>query len=247
MTFRYILCATCALSLSAGAASAVEILGGDVALSYATFLDDVAIDRDGGTDSLSRLKLGGQAEIGFGQTFALQGDVAFNDFGGPRDDVDTLTLHGIYHYDAAFSFGAFIGRDASDAYDLSFYGIELARDYVDFAVEGYISDGDIDDLGSGIMLGISGSYWLTPDINVGASYDLANADEGIDGHRIAVQADYTFRPSTSVFAEMGWAEVEFDGASSDETFVEIGARYTFGLRQGATFGMRGLADLLPGG
>ncbi|WOI57287.1 putative porin [Palleronia sp. LCG004] len=247
MILRNFAGAACVLSFSAGAAFAVEIAGGDVSLSYSSFLDDVAVDRTDETDSLDRLKLGGQVEVGFGSTFALQGDIAYHDFGGPRDDANTLTLHGIYHYDPSFAFGAFIGRDKGDDYDLGYYGIEIARDYIDFSVEAYLSDGDIDDLGSGVMLGVSGEYWLLPDLNIGASYDLANADNGIDGHRIAVQADYLFRPATSVFAEVGWAEIEFDGASSEETFIEIGAKYTFGREHGATFGMRGLANLLPGG
>ncbi|MBJ3762082.1 porin [Maribius pontilimi] len=236
--------AACVLAMSTGMASAVEVTGGEVGLSYSRFFEDVEIDGD--DEAVAKTSLSGQVEIGFNRNFALQADLAHHKFSASDEDGTTLTLHGILHYNDTLSFGAFIGRDSGDGDDLDFYGIEIGQEFERFDVEAYLSDGDIDDISSGLIYGVSGRYVVNDALEVGLDFDAVDLDEGADLRRIGLVADYSFGPSTNVYGEIGTSELESSFGSDSEEYVELGAKFMFGAERGATFDKRGFFSVLPG-
>lgn len=219
-----------------GPAHAVEVTGADITLGYSAFTED---------NDFNASALEGSLEVGFNKQFGVQLDLGYHKFGAIDDDATTATLHGIYHVDDATSLGLFYGRDSALGGNIDFYGIEAGHEYDRFDVEGYVAHGEESGF-SGTVVGLSGAYAATDSFKLGLSLDNADFDGGVTVRRVGVKGAYDFGTAASVYAEIGSLNGKVGGFSDSETFVGVGASFSFGADRGATFGQRGLAHLIPG-
>lgn len=210
-----------------------EVTGGSIGIDYSAFTED-------SYGTIDKTSLSGSLEYGFDRNVAVQGDLALTKFGLSEFDANNVTLHGIYHIDEATSLGAFIGRDTVESEGLTFYGLEAGHEVGQFAGETYIAYGEESGV-DGTIFGLSGLYKANDALGLGMSYDRLDIEDA-DAHRVALEAEYRMQ-SVVLTAQLGQAEIEDTGS---ETFFGIGARMTFGAERGATFGKRGLIELLPG-
>ncbi|WP_415184414.1 porin [Phaeovulum sp.] len=225
-------------TLMSAPAFAFEFNGGSLGLGYSAFTDDDIVAPD---TTLSKSMIDGSIEMGFTPMWAAQLDLAFADLDASNIDINNVTLHGIYHMDAATSFGAFIGRDDFDSDNLDLYGLEFRHDMQAISLEGYL--GRSKDVGeSDVMFGLGGRYAVSDQFGLGLNYDRITSD-GSDISTIALGADYAVMPNVLLSAKIGSADLPFTGS---ETYFGIGVEYTFGPKGGTTFGPRGLTYILPG-
>lgn len=222
-------------ALCAGPALAVELTGGDLTLGYSTWTDDT---------SFAKLGVAGSAEIGFSPEFSVQGDLGTSRFLEAGETTSSIALHAIYHTGPGTSLGVFYGTDSVDNDNKDFYGFEVGQKSSMFEVEAHIGNGENFDL-DGMVGGLSGTYNVTPVFGLGASYQRANID-GLDISTTAIRADYEIAPTFTVGAEIGSFRADLDNVNGRETYIGLSATKTFGPQDGATFGRRGILNVIPG-
>ncbi len=223
-------------ALCAGPALAVELVGGDVTLGYSALTDDT---------SLSKLNLGGSAEIGFSPEFSVQGDLGVSRFFDIAETSSNIALHAILHTGPGTAIGVFYGTESIDGNNNDYYGFEVAQKSTMFEVEAHIGNAENFDL-DGMIGGLSGTYKVTPVFGLGAAYERANID-GLDFSTTAITAEYEVAPTLSVGAEIGSFKVNEAGPfNGRETYVGLSATKTFGGQDGATFKRRGILNAIPG-
>jgi len=225
-----------AVVLFAQDAGAVEVTGSTVDLSYSTFFDDTDV---------SRFALGGQVEVGFTRNFSLQFDAAYYDLNAVNDSGRTLGVHAIYHFSEEGSLGAFWGNDDISGSDVDFYGLEGGYEFNSVDAEVYFATCDTAGV-DGTIIGADPYGEIGNGFGLGAGIDHGNFDGGVDVTRFNVMVDYAATRNTSVYLEIGSLDVNAFGLSGSEGFIGFGARFDFGAERGATFGRRGLLELLPG-
>jgi len=226
-----------ALGIVSTPAMAVEISGGDINLKYSE------LDAEIFGEKLNSFSVDGAVELGFSPNFAAQLDLGYYNFGAIDDNGTTVALHGIYHLNDETSLGAFYGQDELDG-DSDFYGIEAVYETGKFEVEGYIGSTDNEGEDAGI-LGLYGAYGLTERLDVTGGYQIADLD---DGSLDRIEVGLKFKPvdEAVLSVSFGSAEVEAFGESGSESFFSIGVEFPLGANKGATFGRRGILQLLPG-
>ncbi len=235
MSIRTITVVACAFCLPTLAA-AFDVTGGDVSIGHSVFVDDTDV---------ARSSLEGSVELGFGRSFGLQVDAGINHFNFVGENTTTVTVHGIYRLGDSTSAGLFIGADEVENESLSFIGAEVGHEFGRAGIEGYFAVSDeADSLGDAI--GVSGKFQATDTIEVGASLDRLDLGGGDDLTRFGLRGDLAVGEQTGLFAEVGSLNLDSGGASDSEAFVGVGATFSFGANQGATFDRRGLSRLLPG-
>ena len=228
--------AAIASAVAFSSAQAVEVTGGDVALGYSTFTDDTDV---------SKFAVTGAVEIGFTPNLALQFDAGAHAFNLIDETGTNLTLHGIYHANEQVSFGGFYGNDRLFGDNQDFYGLETG--FESGAANGELFIAHAEDSGFDVNItGLSGSYGFDHGFTLGGSLQYANFDGSLDVTRLGATGTYTVNPAFDVYAELGTVKAGAFGFSNSEPYFGIGAAMTFGADRGATFGRRGLFELLPG-
>ncbi|MBB3993681.1 hypothetical protein GGR95_001312 [Sulfitobacter undariae] len=221
--------------LSATSASAVEITGGSLKLSYSTFASE--------TD-LSRLGIEGSTELAFTQKFSMQLDLGYQNMGESDLDGSAIGVHAIYHLDNATSLGGFYTREKVNGASLDLYGVEAGYETGQWDFEGNLgrtsTDGD-----DATIFGASARYEFANQLGLTGSYDTV--DMGMfDISRATIALDRNVSDNVNLFLEVGSAKFSADGLSASEPFVGIGGKIAFGAERGATFDQRGILRLLPG-
>lgn len=231
--------AAAVLVLAASAGNAVELTGGELRLGYSAF------DASAGGETLSRWSLDGSAELGFNQDFAAQLDIGISEFNASGLNIGTATLHGIYHLNGQTSLGAFYGTEDTDFGDVDYYGLEIGYGVSGFEVEGYlgIADGSGAD---GNLFGITGAVDIAPNWQMTGGYERADFDGGVDMSKFAVGVKLATNENVAFTAELGRGDFSVSSASAGENFISFGAEITFGAKRGATFGRRGVFNIIPG-
>lgn len=214
---------------------AQEVTGGSLALSRSGFLGDTRI---------AKTAIDGQIELGFGRSFSLQGDLGFSNLDAADQTGVTATVHAIYHVTDQTSLGLFYGADRIGGNTVDFTGFEVGQETAAFDLEAYVAYGEESGV-SGNVAGASGRYAVNDSLGVGASIQHGDLD-GLGITRIGLQGDVAVAPRFSVSAEIGSVSGSAVGTSNSETFIGLGGRITFGADRGATFGKRGLLNLIPG-
>lgn len=222
------------------ALAAFEFTGGDVELSYSMLTEESDLDR---------VDLGGSVEFAFTRNISMQADLAFTEFGASNLSLTSFGLHGIYHASESTSVGVFLGRDRAETGDASsndnFIGVEVGYEAQGFGLEAYYAKAD-SGLSDGSVAGASGSYDIGEAFAVGVALDRLDADTA-SLTALTLRGDYALTPMTRLFAEVGNASIEADGAGSvDSAFVGVGATINFGAERGATFERRSLLGTIPG-
>ncbi len=231
-TISIVACGLCAPTL----AQAFDVTGGDISIGHSLFIDDADV---------ARSSLEGSVELGFGRSFGLQVDAGVHRFNFVGENTTTVTVHGIYRLGDSTSAGLFIGADEVEDESLAFIGAEVGHEFGRAGVEGYFAISDeADSLGDAI--GVSGKFQATDTIDVGASLDRVDLGGGDDLTRFGLRGDLAVGEQTGLFAELGSIKIDSAGVSDSEAFVGVGASFSFGANQGATFDRRGLSRLLPG-
>ncbi|MGO4855499.1 hypothetical protein [Phaeovulum sp. W22_SRMD_FR3] len=218
-------------------AAAVEVTGGQLSFSRSQFTD---------YSEAAKTTLEGAVEFGFTREFAVQADLGFNALNSADETVTAMALHAIYHGDETNSYGLFIGNERVAGEDVTYYGIEYGHESGPLSFETFLARGEESGV-SGTEFGLKGRYAVNDRLGLGARYETVDFESVIDVSVLGLTADYAVVPNLLVTGEVGSADLDVSGAgSASETYVKLGATYTFGAARGATFGKRGLVNLLPG-
>ena len=227
----------CALFMNAPNIHAAEFTGGSADFGYSAFLDDTDV---------SRLALRGQAELGFDQNFAMQMDIGTYNFGFINDSGTNIGLHAIYHVNHATSLGVFYARDNLAGGNGDVFGVEAGFDFSNTtAGEAYFSTGDSQGIDANIY-GFDLAHYISDAFQLRAGVDFVDSDLGFDLTRWAFGVEYQSIGPANYYAELGSLDANALGLAGSEAFLGFGVRLDFGMDRGATFGQRGLLDLLPG-
>jgi hypothetical protein len=221
----------------AGAASAQEFRGGEIAVEVLTFADD---------DDLASTSYRGAMEFGVFGDFGAAADLSFQNF-GDDEGVRSFTLHGLYDLFGIATTGAFISRDSNDSGAALAYGLEAGRSLGGADVQGFVAFVDGEDANYRV-LGAEGSYDLTSSISLNGSVTALGGDGG-GFSRFALGGEYRFGGSgPAVFAELGRRSVDdaTAGLGATSNYIGIGARLAIGPNRGTTFDGRGLSELVSG-
>ncbi len=215
-------------------AHAVEMTGAEVGLSHSFFTDDT---------SYAKTTLEGSAELGFGPTFGLQGDLGVNWLNETDETGTSVTLHGLYHVTDQTSLGLFYGSDKLDSDNVDYYGFEVGQQGDSFDVEAYVGRGEDSGL-TGSLMGVEGRFAVSGAFGLGGKLQNVDFDDA-SLTRVGLTGDYTMFNGMGLTAEVG--RLNSDGMGiGNETYLGIGAKMSFGPNQGVTFGKRGILDVLPG-
>ncbi len=225
-------------------AQQVDVTGGELRFGYERAFGD-----DRGGDTPSKTSLEGAMSFGLGANFAAQADLALDRYNADGDYGQAIGLHGAYAISPLTHVGAFGGYERAGDADVTYFGGEVAVDTGVTAIEGYVMAASEHDSGvDGTVWGLDGHQEITPRLDLGGRLNLGRFDDDRDVTRLAATAGYALTPAARVEAELGTADVDVPGLGrSDGAYVGVQATFTFGPGQGATFGRRGLLDLLPGG
>ncbi len=240
-----------ALATVAAPAFAQSFVGGEVSLGYSTFTGDVDGDA---------LNLSASAELAITRDFGIQADLGYTDFGdigaadGTGADANSVALHVIYNLSDSASAGLFFGYESGTfddgttetEDDTTFVGVELGYEVGAVNFEFYYAKPLDEIIDNASFYGISGAYDINGAFAVTAGADRLTTDDFVDLTTVAIGAEYAVLPYITLGAEIGSASIDTGASSDSETFVGLGATFTFGAERGATFDSRGLAQMVPG-
>lgn len=216
-------------------AAAFEVTGGEVQLAYSAFWEN--------TDA-SKAVLEGAVEFGFNRNFGVQLDLGFHNLNLAEETGTNGVLHAIFHLSDRTSVGAFYGMDRLLGESIDFYGLELGQEGRNFDFEAYVGLGE-EAGGSGTVVGLSGRYNVNEAFSFGLALHRVDIEDS-DATRIGITSEYAMTPGFALAAEFGTVDATLFGTSDSEAYFEVGATWRFGAERGATFGKRGLLELLPG-
>jgi len=229
--------ALCAFAALSSGSYAAELTGGSVDLGYSAFTDN---------SDFARTALRGQAELGFNRNWAAQLDLGSYSFDTLGDTGTNVTLHGIFHVNDQVSLGAFYSRDDLQGGDADSIGVEAGFDLNEnVAAEIYLSTGDNNGI-DGNIIGFDLGYNVPDQWELSVGMDRASFDFGVDLTRLSLGAEYQTQGPTNIYAEFGSLDANAFGLGGSEPYVGVGVRLDFGADRGATFGQRGLLDMIPG-
>lgn len=223
------------LAASTSAGLAQDWRGAEIILGYSALFDDTDVDK---------FTLKGSGETMIGESFSLQGDVTLSRGGDDNEDVNNVTLHGIYNFAAPNALGVFVGRDDLDGTSGTLYGIEGNHGDRSLQFQWHVGQWDGDDADA-TLAGLDLWFEVAPDWLLGAHYDqFSFDDQDIDLQNLSVSVRYDFTEEASFFAQYGGNEVDTDNGSDSEPYFALGVRFNFGARGGTTMGYRGIENVV---
>lgn len=231
---RQLLTAAVLAAFPTGMASAQDFKG-DITLSYSAFWDDTDFNTLSGS---------GAFEFGIGDRASVQLDAGLYGYGFAGVEGTNLVLHGIFDVMPEASAGLFLGMDRTEGETVDFYGLEYGQSFGAGGFEVYAARGEEAGI-EGTVVGLEGNFAVNDAFGVGIKVDNADFDGTDDVTRIGVKGSYALGKGTSVFGEVGSVRADVFGASVSEPFVGVGLTFNIGNDE-ATFGRRGLLNLLPG-
>lgn len=191
-------------------------------------------DRDVDIDVTS---VSGAIYHGFGNGFAVQGDIAYHDIeAGPADEQTTrYTVHGIYRTEN-WAIGLLAGTSDWFGSDFDHFGIEGALYFDRWTIESSYISGDLPSV-TYDRLSIAGRHFVTDNFSIGGGIGFANADE-FDWRSYDLNAEYRLGAvPITLFAGYNHADLDDDVDS-----VRVGLRWDIGTgsllerdRRGASF------------
>ncbi|MGR3713371.1 MAG: hypothetical protein ACU0A6_09655 [Shimia sp.] len=232
--------AALATAFSASFASAAEITGGKVNLTYSRFTDSP------GGATLSKTSLDASTEIGFNKNIGMQVDLGTQAYGASGLTGYNLALHGQYHLNDKATLGAFVGQDTLSSANASFTGLEFgiennSMSFQAFAMSDLESDSSAKLVGLHADYDINGFWQVTGNL---VSGNYGGSDANLSLYSIGVR--YETGNNFALTADLGAARGDAFGVSSTETFLALGGELTFGAERGTTFGKRSLISTIPG-
>ncbi len=231
---NHIISTAIAVALSAGMASAQEVKG-DITLGYSAFTAET---------SANRISAEGSLEFGVSERASVQLDLGLYGFGATNTNGTNLVLHGIFDVNPQGSAGLFLGLDEIDGDSTDFYGLEYGQSFGTGGIEAYVARGK--DAGvTGTVIGVEGEFAVTDSFGLGLKLDNADFNGVVDLTRFGVKGIYALGQGSSVYAEVGSVRADAFGLSGSEGFVGVGLSIGLGGDE-ATFGRRGLLNLVPG-
>ncbi len=231
---NYTMTTALAVALSAGMAAAQEFKG-DITLGYSAFTEDT---------SVNRLSADGAFEFGVTDQASVQLDLGLYGFGATNFEGTNFVLHGIFDVSPEASAGLFFGMEDLQGVDIDFYGLEYGQSFGTGAVEVYLARGEEAGI-DGTVFGIEGKMALSDSFGLGVKFDNADFNGAVDVTRIGVKGEYALGEGSSVYGEVGSLRASGFGLTGSEPFVGVGLSIDLGSDE-ATFGRRGLINLLPG-
>lgn len=231
---RQLLAAAVVAAFSSGAAFAQEFKG-DITLGYSAFLDDTDFNTLSGT---------GAFEFGMGDRASVQLDLGIYGYGFVGLEATNVVLHGIFDVMPQGSAGLFLGMERAAGGTTDFYGLEYGQSFGAGGFEVYAGRGEDGGL-RGTVMGVEGNFAVNDAVGIGLKLDNADFGGVADLTRFGVKGTYTVGRGTSIYGEVGTVKAASLGLSNSEPFVGVGMSFNLGSDE-ATFGRRGLLNLLPG-
>lgn len=220
------------LSVLAAGAQAQAITGGEVGLAY---------DRNI-THDRSQATLGGSLEFGLAGGLGLQADMAAHSRGATTDQV-SAGGHLVYAFGPQGAVGGFLTYENwSGTFHAYTYGVEgrfSTQGATPLTVEGFLlrsardkGQSDLDGVGLEGSLAVSDLSSLKAGVfSSGGATDLTRVSFGLG---------YELTPTL----DLGLKAQRITSPGHHDNVVGVSLDYRFG--SGATFGRRGIADLVPG-
>lgn len=231
---RQLLAAAVVAAFSCGAASAQDFKG-DITLGYSAFLDDTDFNTLSGT---------GAFEFGMGDRASAQLDLGIYGYGFVGLEATNVVLHGIYDVMPQSSVGLFLGLERAAGSTTDFYGLEYGQSFGAGGFEVYAGRGEEAGV-RGTVMGVEGSFAVNDAVGIGLKLDNADFNGVADVTRLGVKGTYAVGRGTSLYGEVGTVRADVLGLSNSEPFLGVGMSFNLGNDE-ATFGRRGLLNLLPG-
>lgn len=231
---NHIVTTAIAVAFSAGIATAQEFKG-DLTLGYSAFTEETDVNR---------LSADGAFEFGLSDQASMQLDVGFYGFGFSSFEGVNMVLHGIYDVNPTGSAGVFLGFEEVEGDSINFYGLEYGQSFGTGGFEAYLAQGEEAGV-TGTVIGVEGTFALSDSVGLGLKLDNADFDGVLDVTRFGVKGIYALGQGSSVYAEVGTVRADVFGFSESEGFVGVGLSFAMGGEE-ATFGRRGLLNLIPG-
>lgn len=182
-----------------------------------------------------------EAEVGYGISVALAG-TAYN-FDVGEDNISNLTLHGIYAIDNATSFGLFIGQDRLDDASSDLFGAEIAYDFGLGEFEAYLGSAKDSADDEVTLFGVGGSYDLGSGFSFGGTVDRFSGD-GFSASALELGGYYTMAQGPKFGVTLGQVNLDSGGTDVSENFFGLQASVAIGPNGGATFGRRGIYEVI---
>lgn len=229
---------TCAaLTIAASGATAQQLTGGSVGISYEDFPD---------VDDVAMTTFAGSGEVALGNNIAVAGDVVLRSFEDFDENLTAITLHGIYRINPDVSVGVFVGRETIDNFEADNYGGEIAFNSGPMEAQAYIGATEIEDTDV-TLLGVSAGYGLGNGFSAIGAYDRLNIDAmgDITTSTIEIGGEYAFGNGAEVFANFGQLSFDIGSSNESENYFNIGANFHFGAQGDTTFDSRGFFENFP--
>lgn len=241
---RNIIALTGVSLLVAQSGYAFEFAGADFAGGYSAFFDQV------NGETLSRTSGEASLELTLGNRFGAQLDIGVQKFEQISDDIEdnsiSSTIHGLYYLNDATTLGAFYGKETLEKAE--YLGVEAVYYGDRFDAEAYFGLGAVQDFdGSLEILGLRGAYGLGNSFDLIGSYSLAAFDDVVDLSLYEIGLEYKYSDHIRVSASYGRSNIAIENTETNvDDYFALEAEYSLGSARGATFGERGVLNLIPG-
>lgn len=224
-----------AFGMGAATQAQAQEIKGDLTLGHSFFTDE---------SNASKTYAEGALEFGVTPNASVQLDLGIYQLGLIDENATNLVVHGIYDVHASGSLGGFIGVDRLLGETTTFYGVEYGQSVGTGSVEGYVATGDEAGI-DGTVIGVESEFLIGSEFGLGVKLDHADFEGRLSATRFGVKGLYGIGDAGKLFAEVGSLRGTIEGASASEPFVGVGLTVNLGQDE-ATFGRRGLFNLIPG-
>jgi hypothetical protein len=232
-----------AIFASVTTASAFEFTGSSIGVEYSRF-NAKGLDEDDNPTRLERVSLTGSASFNITPTFGMQVDTGSHELGLSDMNVKNFGLHGYYNLSDTSAVGAFITHESADDDSLNLVGLEYNRAFDLFEFDVYAAQADDDDE-TAKLLGTSGRYAMGE--RFGLLFDLSHLKiDTLEMTNLSLGTDFQISDISTVYLNSGTASLDTDEGSSNEGFIAVGAKFSFGPNNGSTFNNRSIFGTFPG-
>lgn len=232
-----------AIFASASTASAFEFTGSSIGVEYSRF-NAKGLDDNNNPIRLERVSVTGSASFNFTPSFGGQVETGSHELGLMDENIKNFGLHGYYNLSDTSAAGAFVTHERNSGGSVNLVGLEYMRkmEKIDFEVyAAKANDGEE----TVTALGGSGRYAMSD--RFGLLFDLSQTKvDTLTMTNLSLGTDFKVSEMTSIYLNSGSAALDTDEGSSTEGFIAVGAKFTFGPKNGSTFKNRSILGTFPG-
>lgn len=232
-----------ALLATVTSASAFEFTGSSIGVEYSRF-NAKGLDENDNPTRLERVSVTGSASFNITPTIGAQVDTGSHELGLLDENIKNFGLHGYYNLSDTSAAGAFVTHESNSGGSVNLVGLEYMREMetIDFEVfAAKANDGDE----TVTAFGGSGRYAMSD--RFGLLFDVSQTKiDTLKMTNLSVGTDFKVSEMTSIYLNSGSAALDTEDGSSTEGFLAVGAKFSFGPKNGSTFKNRSILGNFPG-